>query len=41
MKMKNIHSSLSEGQNYDRLAGFLPAEGSGCGMYFMEMKCKL
>lgn len=41
MKMKNIHINLSVRQYSDRLAGFLPAKGSGCGMYFNELKCKL
>lgn len=41
MKTKNIHNSLSPRQNNDRLAGYLPAKGSGCGMYFIELKCKL
>jgi hypothetical protein len=41
MKTKYIHINLSERQNSDRLAGFLPAKGSGCSMYFIEEKCKL
>jgi hypothetical protein len=41
MKTKYIHINLSVRQNNDRLAGFLPAEGSGRGMYFIELKCKV
>jgi len=41
MKMKYIHINLSERQNSDCLAGFVPAKGIGCDMYFIEEKCKL
>jgi hypothetical protein len=34
--MKYIHINMSVRQYSDCLAGFLPAKGSGCGMYFME-----
>jgi hypothetical protein len=41
MKIKNLHINLSLKQNSDRLEGFYPAKGYGCGMYFIELKCKL
>ena len=38
MKMKNIHINLSLRQNSDLLAGYLPAKGHGCGMYFYRIE---
>lgn len=29
---------LSVRQNFDRLAGYLPAKSSGCNMYFYEIE---
>jgi hypothetical protein len=41
MEKKNININVSERQYSDRLAGFTLAKGSGCDMYFNELKCKL
>ncbi|GIQ57254.1 hypothetical protein ACHRVW_19860 [Flavobacterium collinsii] len=40
MEMKNININWSVGLYSDRLVGFAPAKGSGCDMYFNELKCK-
>jgi hypothetical protein len=38
MEMKNIHNNPSVRQYCDLLAEFISAKGSGCDVYFNELK---